>query len=146
MPASGAKNLLTAHQELLCRGRRLFFRLPDRFNVRARNVWAAAATLGAAAILTRSAREKASADKLSGLCGGLYVQALKSGAIRFACSEQPDGGHNHPRNLFVWRSNLLGSSGKVMSTCSNICWARTAVSGQERLSLKNEWRSAPHVG
>ncbi|ECM2034399.1 molybdopterin-dependent oxidoreductase, partial [Salmonella enterica subsp. enterica serovar Typhimurium] len=39
------------------------------------------------------------------------VQALKSGAIRFAC-EQPDSGHNHPRNLFVWRSNLLGSSGK----------------------------------
>ncbi len=39
------------------------------------------------------------------------MQALKSGAIRFAC-EQPDSGHNHPRNLFVWRSNLLGSSGK----------------------------------
>lgn len=28
-----------------------------------------------------------------------------------AC-EQPDSGSNHPRNLFVWRSNLLGSSGK----------------------------------
>ncbi len=28
-----------------------------------------------------------------------------------AC-EQPDNGSNHPRNLFVWRSNLLGSSGK----------------------------------
>ncbi len=39
------------------------------------------------------------------------VQALKSGAIRFA-AEQPDSGHNHPRNLFIWRSNLLGSSGK----------------------------------
>lgn len=39
------------------------------------------------------------------------VQALKSGDIRFAC-EQPDNGKNHPRNLFVWRSNLLGSSGK----------------------------------
>ncbi len=39
------------------------------------------------------------------------VQALKTGDIRFAC-EQPDSGVNHPRNLFVWRSNLLGSSGK----------------------------------
>jgi nitrate reductase alpha subunit len=39
------------------------------------------------------------------------VSALKSGKLRFAC-EQPDEGNNHPRNLFVWRSNLLGSSGK----------------------------------
>ncbi|MGS9149570.1 hypothetical protein ACQWF9_25660, partial [Salmonella enterica subsp. enterica serovar Infantis] len=31
--------------------------------------------------------------------------------IRCAC-EQPDSGHTHPRNGFVWRSNLLGSSGK----------------------------------
>ncbi|HDC2642408.1 TPA: nitrate reductase subunit alpha [Salmonella enterica] len=47
---------------------------------------------------------KASADK-AGLSAADYtVQALKSGAIRFAC-EQPDSGHNHPRNLFVWRSN-----------------------------------------
>ncbi len=54
---------------------------------------------------------KASAAK-AGLSAADYtVQALKSGAIRFAC-EQPDSGHNHPRNLFVWRSNLLGSSGK----------------------------------
>ena len=26
--------------------------------------------------------------------------------------EQPENGKNHPRNLFIWRSNLLGSSGK----------------------------------
>ncbi|MDR7342444.1 nitrate reductase alpha subunit [Pantoea alhagi] len=39
------------------------------------------------------------------------VAALKSGKLRFAC-EQPDDGNNHPRNLFIWRSNLLGSSGK----------------------------------
>ncbi|WP_029684311.1 nitrate reductase subunit alpha [Tatumella saanichensis] len=38
-------------------------------------------------------------------------QALKKGQLRFA-SEQPDSGNNHPRNLFVWRSNLLGSSAK----------------------------------
>lgn len=37
--------------------------------------------------------------------------ALQSGDIRMAC-EQPDNGSNHPRNMFIWRSNLLGSSGK----------------------------------
>ncbi|SDI45487.1 nitrate reductase subunit alpha [Pseudomonas panipatensis] len=39
------------------------------------------------------------------------VEQLKSGQLRFA-SEDPDNPQNHPRNLFVWRSNLLGSSGK----------------------------------
>lgn len=39
------------------------------------------------------------------------VAALKSGELRFA-AEQPDDPQNFPRNLFVWRSNLLGSSGK----------------------------------
>ena len=36
---------------------------------------------------------------------------LKSGELRLAC-EDPDNPQNWPRNLFVWRSNLLGSSGK----------------------------------
>ncbi|WP_314723018.1 nitrate reductase subunit alpha, partial [Rahnella variigena] len=39
------------------------------------------------------------------------VAALKEGSVRFA-AEQPDNPQNFPRNLFVWRSNLLGSSGK----------------------------------
>ncbi len=39
------------------------------------------------------------------------VEKLKSGALRMAC-EDPDHPDNWPRNLFVWRSNLLGSSGK----------------------------------
>jgi nitrate reductase alpha subunit len=39
------------------------------------------------------------------------VEQLRSGGIRFA-SEQPDNPANFPRNLFVWRSNLLGASGK----------------------------------
>ncbi|MGM7448134.1 nitrate reductase subunit alpha [Idiomarina sp. ST20R2A10] len=39
------------------------------------------------------------------------VEQLKSGDVRFAC-EQPDDPKNFPRNMFVWRSNLLGSSGK----------------------------------
>lgn len=39
------------------------------------------------------------------------VNSLKNGAIRFA-AEDPDNGNNHPRQMFIWRSNLLGSSGK----------------------------------
>ncbi len=34
------------------------------------------------------------------------VKSLKEGSIRFA-AEQPENGKNHPRNLFIWRSNLL---------------------------------------
>lgn len=41
-----------------------------------------------------------------------YVAAkLRSGELRLSC-EDPDNPKNWPRNLFVWRSNLLGSSGK----------------------------------
>ena len=39
------------------------------------------------------------------------VQKLKSGELKLSC-EDPDGPKNWPRNMFVWRSNLLGSSGK----------------------------------
>ncbi|MFL0805127.1 MAG: nitrate reductase subunit alpha [Agarilytica sp.] len=39
------------------------------------------------------------------------VQNLKSGDLKFAC-EDPDNPQNYPRNMFIWRSNLLGSSGK----------------------------------
>ncbi|MBI2380460.1 MAG: nitrate reductase subunit alpha [Gammaproteobacteria bacterium] len=39
------------------------------------------------------------------------VEKLKSGAVHFSC-EEPENPVNFPRNLFVWRSNLLGSSGK----------------------------------
>ncbi len=39
------------------------------------------------------------------------VAALKSGDMRLAC-EDPDNPVNFPRNLFIWRSNLFGSSGK----------------------------------
>jgi len=39
------------------------------------------------------------------------VKGLKDGSLRLAC-EDPDNPINFPRNLFLWRSNLLGSSGK----------------------------------
>jgi len=39
------------------------------------------------------------------------VRALKDGSLQMSCQD-PDHQANWPRNLFVWRSNLLGSSGK----------------------------------
>jgi len=39
------------------------------------------------------------------------VQALREGRLKLAC-EDPDHPDNYPRNMFGWRSNLLGSSGK----------------------------------
>ena len=53
-------------------------------------------------------KEAAAAD---GEPGAYIADGLKSGALRLSC-EDPDNPANWPRNLFVWRSNLLGSSGK----------------------------------
>lgn len=39
------------------------------------------------------------------------VQSLKDGSLTMSC-EDPDHPDNWPRNMFVWRSNILGSSGK----------------------------------
>src|SRR6185437_7031249 len=39
------------------------------------------------------------------------VSELRRGRLRFAC-EDPDAPENHPKVMTVWRSNLLGSSGK----------------------------------
>ena len=39
------------------------------------------------------------------------VEQLTSGKLEFACQD-PDSPQNFPRNMFIWRSNLLGSSGK----------------------------------
>jgi nitrate reductase alpha subunit len=48
----------------------------------------------------------------AGLDGAAYTaKALKDGTLRMSC-EDPDHPSNWPRNMFVWRSNILGSSGK----------------------------------
>ena len=39
------------------------------------------------------------------------VKALKGGTLKMSCTD-PDHPDNWPRNMFVWRSNILGSSGK----------------------------------
>ncbi|MET3440352.1 nitrate reductase alpha subunit [Variovorax paradoxus] len=48
----------------------------------------------------------------AGIDGAAYTAAaLKDGTLRMSC-EDPDHPSNWPRNMFVWRSNILGSSGK----------------------------------
>lgn len=48
----------------------------------------------------------------AGMGGAAYTaKALKDGTLRMSC-EDPDHPSNWPRNMFVWRSNILGSSGK----------------------------------
>ena len=39
------------------------------------------------------------------------VDSLKNGTLDMSCND-PDNPKNFPRNMFVWRSNILGSSGK----------------------------------
>ena len=39
------------------------------------------------------------------------VGRLKDGSLKMSC-EDPDNPKNFPRNMFIWRSNILGSSGK----------------------------------
>lgn len=55
--------------------------------------------------LTKLAKKagKSSADYISG--------RLKDKSLRMSC-EAPDNPKNFPRNMFIWRSNILGSSGK----------------------------------
>jgi nitrate reductase alpha subunit len=53
----------------------------------------------------------AEADRAGVAPKDYVVAGLKSGEIAMAC-EDPDNPTNFPRNLFIWRSNLFGSSGK----------------------------------
>ena len=39
------------------------------------------------------------------------VKSLQDGSLKLSC-EDPDHPANWPRNMFVWRSNIIGSSGK----------------------------------
>ena len=78
------------------------------YNVRAERMgW-----LPSAPQLKQNPLSIAASAKAAGLEAKDYVvKALKSGELELACHD-PDDPANWPRNLFVWRSNLLGSSGK----------------------------------
>ena len=78
------------------------------FNIRAERMgW-----LPSAPQLKTNPFEVAKAAKAAGKEIPAYVaEQLKSGDLEMSC-EDPDAPENWPRNLFIWRSNLLGSSGK----------------------------------
>jgi len=75
--------------------------------------------------LTRDAKEAGMEAK------DFAVQELKSGNLKFA-AEAPDAPENFPRNMFIWRSNLLGSSGKGHE------YMLKYLLGAERASVLNE--------
>ncbi len=78
------------------------------FNIRAERMgW-----LPSAPQLKTNPLEVAKAAKKAGKEVAPYVaEQLKSGKLEMSC-EDPDAPENWPRNLYIWRSNLLGSSGK----------------------------------
>jgi nitrate reductase alpha subunit len=78
------------------------------YNVRAERMgWLPSAPQLKQNPLTIAARAKA-----AGLEVKDYVaRAVQSGELELSCHD-PDDPANWPRNMFVWRSNLLGSSGK----------------------------------
>ncbi|MBL4807349.1 MAG: nitrate reductase subunit alpha [Rhodobacteraceae bacterium] len=78
------------------------------YNIRAERMgW-----LPSAPALKTNPLEVAKAAKAAGQDVKDYLaEKLVSGEIEMSC-EDPDAPENWPRNLFIWRSNLLGSSGK----------------------------------
>ena len=78
------------------------------YNIRAERMgW-----LPSAPQLKTNPLEVAKAARAAGKEPRDYIaEQLKSGKLQMSC-EDPDAPENWPRNLFVWRSNLLGSSGK----------------------------------
>ncbi|ALM53997.1 nitrate reductase subunit alpha [Halomonas huangheensis] len=78
------------------------------FNVRAERMgW-----LPSAPQLSTNPLHLAKAASEAGKSTADYVVAqLREGKLSFA-AEDPDNPQNFPRNMFIWRSNLLGSSGK----------------------------------
>ncbi len=78
------------------------------FNVRAERMgW-----LPSAPQLQSNPLDVAKAAEAAGQDPAEYARAeLAAGRLKLACQD-PDNPLNWPRNLFVWRSNILGSSGK----------------------------------
>ena len=59
------------------------------------------------------------------------VKALKDGTVQMSC-EDPDAPQNWPRVLFVWRSNLLGSSGKGHEYfCKHLLGTENGIQGKD---------------
>ena len=119
------------------------------FNVRAERMgW-----LPSAPQLNTNPLNLAEKAKIAGVSPVEYtVAGLKDGSLRFA-AEQPDNPQNYPRNLFVWRSNLLGSSGKgheyllkyLLGTESGVLGKDLAEQGAAKPE-EVEWQDNPATG
>jgi nitrate reductase alpha subunit len=119
------------------------------FNVRAERMgW-----LPSSPQLNRNPLEVGRAARAAGEQAASHVTAqLKEGKLAFAC-EDPDDPANWPRNLFVWRSNLLGASGKgheyflkhLLGADNGVLNTELA-HAQENRPLEVAWRDAPPVG
>lgn len=100
---------LSAHELLSLHANKTHF--PEHmldYNIRAER----AGWLPSAPQLNRNPLTIANEAKAKGMKVEDYVvESLQNGSLSFAC-ESPDNPANFPRNLFIWRSNLLGSSGK----------------------------------
>jgi nitrate reductase alpha subunit len=68
----------------------------------------------------------------AGLSPRDYVaRSIRDGTLQMSC-EDPDAPENWPRNLFVWRSNLLGSSGKGHEYfCKHLLGTSNGVQGRD---------------
>lgn len=119
------------------------------YNVRAERMgW-----LPSAPQLAANPLEVARAAAEAGRDPGEYVaEKLASGELRMSC-EDPDHPVNWPRNLFVWRSNLLGSSGKGHEYfLKHLLGARHGVMGKDlgetgrRRPREVEWRDPAPEG
>ncbi len=92
--------------------------------------------------------EKSGATDEAGVASYM-VDQLKSGDLAFA-AEDIDAPENHPRNLFVWRANLLGCSAKGHEYfLKHLVGAQNGVM-QEGIEGKNskeiKWREKSPVG
>ena len=64
------------------------------------------------------------------------VEQIKAGKLNFSCDD-PDNPKNFPRNMFVWRSNILGSSGKGHEYfLKYLLGTQNAVFGDEKAAIK----------
>ncbi|MCB4820278.1 nitrate reductase subunit alpha [Roseicella aerolata] len=116
------------------------------FNVRAERMgW-----LPSAPQLEQNPLRLAAAAKAAGVAPADYVaQGLQDGALRMSC-EDPENPANWPRNLFIWRSNLLGSSGKgheyflkhLLGTTNGVQGKDLGEEGKAKPS-EITWRDAP---
>ncbi|HQX77841.1 MAG TPA: nitrate reductase subunit alpha [Steroidobacteraceae bacterium] len=103
--------------------------------------------------LNRNPLEVARAAEAAGLPAADYVvQQLKGGQLDFAYAD-PDAPENFPRVMFIWRSNLLGSSGKGHEyMLRHLLGTRHGLQGKdlgERGAVKPEeirWRDAAPEG